>query len=240
MNMMCRDDHRAVAAFVGVALVFLFFIARVLAAEHDGAVDSAPIVPSTTLEPAGRHNADAVGAAATDVAGKDLPSESGNPGIGLTPFKYRTLAGYAPVVSAFFDDDGETLTVVQFPAEHSELVVGKGLPRDVDALASLLAKKGVTFAVTHFSLEDLKGSMDKAGVGLTAVYPAMAIGTIRSPSPECLLEETTWSRCYQGQIDLSSWYQGVHSSQDLDPSLPPPKLWKWRSLSPHLHTGYGP
>ena len=108
MNMMCRDDHRAVAAFVGVALVFLFFIARVLAAEHDGAVDSAPIVPSTTLEPAGRHNADAVGAAATDVAGKDLPSESGNPGIGLTPFKYRTLAGYAPVVSAFFDDDGET------------------------------------------------------------------------------------------------------------------------------------
>ena len=240
MNMMCRDEHRAIAAFVGVAFVFSFFSIRVLAAEHDAAVYSAPIVPSTTLGPAGHHDEGAVGAAAPDVAGKDLASELGNLGVRLAPFKYRPLAGYAPVVSAFFDDDGETLTMVQFPAEHSELVVGKGLPRNVDALASLLAKKGVTFAVTHFSLEDLKGSMDKGGVGLTAVYPAVAIDTIGSPSPECLLEETTWSRCYKGQIDLSSWYQGVHSSQDLDPSLPPPKLWKWRSLSPHLHTGYGP
>ena len=239
MNMNRRDDLRAVAVSVAVAFAFSFSTVVVLATEHDEALESGPIVPSATSEPAG-HDEDPTSMAATDVPAKDLPFGLDHPVIASTPFKSPTLAGYAPVVSAFFDHDGKTVTMLQFPAEHSGFLFGKEPPSDADALASVLAKNGVTFAVTHFSLEDLKVSMGKAGVGMTAVYPALAMGAFPPPSPDCLLEEATWSRCYKAGIDFVPSYQAVHLSQDLDTSLSPPKLWKWRSLSPHMHTGYDP
>ena len=239
MNTNRRDDLRAVAISVAVALAFSFSTVVVLATEHDKALESGSIVSSATSEPAG-HEEDAASVAATDVPANDLPSAPDHPAIASTPFKSSTLAGYAPVVSAYFDHDGKTFTMVQFPAEHSGLLFGKGLPPHADALASVLAKNGVTFAVTHFSLEDLKASIDKAGVGMTAVYPALAMGAFPPPSPDCLLEEATWSRCYKEGIDFGPLYQAFHSSQDLDPSLSPPKFWKWRSLSPHMRTVYVP
>ena len=239
MNANRRNDLRAVAVSVAVALAFSFSTVVVLATEHDEALESGPIVPSATSEPAG-HDEDAASVAATDVPANDLPSGPDHPAIASTPFKSPTLAGSAPVTSAFFDDGGKTLTMVQFPAEHFGLFFGKELPLDADAFASVLAKKGVPFAVTHLSKENLKPLMGKAGVGMTAFYTALAAGAFSSPSPDCLLEEVTWSRCYKEGLDLLSSYQPVHSSPDLDLSRSPPKLWKWRSLSPHMRTGYVP
>ena len=239
MNANRRDDLRAAAVSVAVALAFSFSTVVVLATEHDEALESGPIVPSATSEPAG-HDEDAASVAATDVPANDLPSGPDHPAIASTPFKSPTPAGSTPVTSAFFDDGGKTLTMVQFPAEHFGLVFGKELPLDADAFASVLAKKGVPFAVTHLSKENLKPLMGKAGVGMTAFYTALAAGAFSSPSPDCLLEEVTWSRCYKEGIDLLSSYQPVHSSPDLDLSRSPPKLWKWRSLSPHMRTGHVP
>ena len=240
MNLNRRADLRAVAVSLAVAFAFSFSTVAVLATEHDEAVPSGPVVLSAPSEPAA-HDEDTTGVAATDVPVKDLHSSGlDDPAVVSVPFKSPGLAGYAPVVSAFFENDGKTLTMVQFPAEHSGFLFGKELPPDADALASLLAKNGVTFAVTHFSLEELEASLRKVGLGVTAVYPALATGAFRPPSPDCLLEEATWSRCYKEGIDLVPWYQSLHSSQDLDTSVSPPKLWKWRSLSPHMHTGYGP
>lgn len=239
MNTNRRDDLRAVAISVAVALAFSFSTVVVLATEHDKALESGSIVPSATSEPAG-HDEDAASVAATDVPANDLPSGPDHPAIASTPFKFPTLAGSALVTSAFFDDGGKTLTMVQFPAEHFGLFFGKGLPLDADAFASVLAKKGVPFAVTPLSKENLKPLMGKAGVGVTAFYTALATGGFSSPSPDCLLEEVTWSRCYKEGLDLLSSYQPVHSSPDFDLSRSPPKLWKWRSLSPHMRTGYLP
>ena len=130
--------------------------------------------------------------------------------------------------------------MVQFPAKHAGVLFRTELPAAADAFAAALAKKRVTFAVTHVPVEQLKDMMNKHGVEGTAIYSKLVTGELSPPSPDCLLEEATWSRCYKGGIDLDSWYQARYSPQDLDPSLSPPKVWKWRSLYTHVYAGYGP
>lgn len=239
MNMNRRDDLRAVGVSVAVAVALSFSAVLVSAAEDVRPHQPGSVAPAAASK-SGLAAGDATSVAASDVPAQDLASEPDAAAVAGPPFKSPSYSGFARVISAFFDDDGKTLTMVQFPAEHAGLLFGRHLPPDADAFAAVLAKNGVTFAVTHFPYEQLKTAMEKVGIGISAVYPALAKDDIAPLSPDCLLEEAAWSRCYKGGIDLGSWYQARYPSQDLDPSFSRPKLWKWRSLSPHMHTGYDP
>ena len=239
MDMNRRDDLRAVAVSVAVAFAFSFSTVAAFATDRDRDLQPAPITPSATSESTA-HDHDATSVAVTALPAEGLSSGVGDSAVASTPPKSPSLPASPPVISAFFDADGTALTMVQFPAEHAGLLFGKELPPDSDAFRSVLAKNGVTFTVIQFPLTALKASMDSAGIDMKAVYYALAAGVVPPPSPDCLLEQASWSRCYKGRIDFDAWYQASYPSQDLDISATPPKWWKWRSLSPHLHTGYGP
>ena len=234
-----RDDLRAVGVPLAV-VVALSLLVGVVPATDDVRPSDSGAIPLTATPELGSSDPGAPRVAATDVPATDGGSEADAADRAAPPFKVPALYGFGSVISAFPDGDGKTLTVVQFPAKHAGIVFGTELPAHADDFAAALAKKGVTFAVTHVPVEQLKDMMGKHGVEITAIYSGLVKGELSPPSPDCLLEEATWSRCYKGAIDLDSWYQARYSPQDLDPSLSPPKVWKWRSLYPHVYAGYGP
>ena len=239
MHLTRRADLRAVGVPISVALALSLHVGVIPATEDVRPPGPAAIASTATPEP-GPSDSAAPRIAATDVPATGGGSEPVATDSAAPPFKTPALYGLRGIISAYPDGDGKTVTMVQFPAKHAGVLFGTELPADADDLVAALAKKGVPFALTHVPVEQVKEMMGKLGVGSIAIYPALAKGEIAPPSPECLLEEDTWSRCYKGGIDPDTWYQAGYSQQDLDPSLSPPKVWKWRSLYPHAYAGHGP
>ena len=239
MNVTCRDDLRAVSAFVLLAFVSSFYALPVLAADTDEVRVPQAVVPSATVPPGSDSQAPTGVAAAGDSAA-ERPSPQDDSAPPTTPSPYGTQLVYPTVVSAFFDEGDRGLVMVQFPVEHARLLFGKGLPRDADAFTALLAENDVRFAVTHIPPGAPPGSLGRASAHMAAMASVWAKDALPAPSPDCLLEESTWSRCYKGNLDFVPWYEAKYSFDDADLSGVPPKLWKWRSLSPHTHTGFKP